>query len=257
MQQVHAAHPFYGVARFAIHFGWSEDKARRIRNLAGIQVPRAGKRYKYKRGSTAEISAPPNVLHRFALFKNLDRPQDGMDYSNMVRAEAWVQDFSYIWFEHGFCYLAVVLSLETRQVVGWRLGTNHSSELTYAALLDAISKHEAPAILHSDQGSEYLSQRHQLLCQNLEIQLSASNKASPWQNGFMERWFHTLKQEFPPLTQFKGLAQLHEAIAMYIRYYNHERIHTALGMSPAAYAATLMAATPQTVSDKMSGKVLG
>lgn len=124
-------------------------------------------------------------------------------------------------------------------MVGWRLGTNHSSELTYAALLDAISKHTKPAILHSDQGSEYLSHRRQLLCQNLEIQLSASNKASPWQNGYMERWFGALKLELPPLHQFKGLAELHEAIAMHIYYYNTGRIHSALGMSPAAYAAQL------------------
>jgi len=163
-----------------------------------------------------------------------------MDYSAMVKAEAWVQDFTYLWFEQSFCYLAIVLSLETRQVVGWRLGTNHSSELTYSALLDALSKHHTPAILHSDQGSEYLSHRHQLLCQNLEIQLSASNKASPWQNGYMERWFGGLKLELPPLNQFKGLAELHEAIALQIHYYNTKRIHTKLGMSPAAYAATLM-----------------
>jgi transposase InsO family protein len=242
LQAVHLAHPFYGVRRLAIHLHWSENKARRIRDLAGIRIPRAGKRYKYRRGGRAEIPAPLNILHRYAVLKNLERPQDGMDYRGMVKAEAWVQDFTYLWFEQSFCYLAVVLSLETRQVVGWRLGTSHSSELTYAALLDALSKHAAPAILHSDQGSEYLSQRHQLLCQNLEIQLSASNKASPWQNGFMERWFGGLKQELPPLSQLKGLAQLHEAIAMYVYYYNYERIHTALKMSPAAYAASLMPA---------------
>ena len=245
LQAAHFAHPFYGVRRLAIHLGWSENKARRIRNLSGVHIPRAGKRYKYRRGGKAEIPAPANILHRYAAFKNEAKPQDGMDYSNMVNAEAWVQDFTYLQFEQSFCYLAVVLSLETRQVVGWRLGTNHSSELTYAALLDALSKNHAPAILHSDQGSEYLSHRHQLLCQNLEIQLSASNKASPWQNGYMERWFGGLKQELPPLSQLKGLAQLHEAIAMQIYYYNYERIHLALKMSPAAYAASLIPATPE------------
>jgi putative transposase len=117
-----------------------------------------------------------------------------MDYSEMVNAEAWVQDFTYLWFEQSFCYLAVVLDLKTREVVGWRLGTNHSSDLTYAALLDALSKHSAPAILHSDQGSEYLSHRHQSLCDRMEIQLSCSAKSSPWQNGFMERWFGNFKQ---------------------------------------------------------------
>lgn len=233
-------HPFYGVRRLAIHLGWSENKARRIRSLSGIHVPRAGKHYKYKRGGTAEVAAPPNILHRYAVFKNEARPQDGMDYHAMTSAEAWAQDFTYIWFEQSFCYLAVVLSLKTRQVVGWRLGTSHSSELTYAALLDALSKHRPPNILHSDQGSEYLSHRHQLLCQKLEIQFSASNRASPWQNGYMERWFGGLKQELPPLNQLKGVAELHEAIAMHIHYYNTERIHLALKMSPAAYAASLM-----------------
>lgn len=254
IRQAHLAHPFYGVERLAIHFGWSQEKARRIRTLAGVRISRAGKCYKYRQGGKAEIAAPPNILHRYAAFKNAARPQDGMDYSGMAHAEAWAQDFTYLWFEQGFCYLAVVLNLTTRQVVGWRLGTSHSSELTYSALLDALSKHPGPAILHSDQGSEYLSHRHQLLCQNLEIQLSCSAKSSPWQNGYMERWFGGLKQELPPLSQLKGIAELHEAIALHIHYYNTERIHSKLGMSPAAYAASLM---PKRSLDKVSGKTGG
>lgn len=102
-----------------------------------------------------------------------------MDYSNMVNTEAWVQDFTHLWFEHSFCCLAVVMDLKTRQTVGWRLGTNHSSELTYLALLNALSKHSPPAILHSDQGSEYLSYKHQIICQKLEVTLSCSNRSSP------------------------------------------------------------------------------
>lgn len=255
---MHEAHPFYGVERLAIHLGWSQDKTRRIRNLSGVRIPRASKRYKYKRSGTAEITAPQNILHRYAQFKNEARPQDGMNYEGMTKAEAWAQDLTYLWFDQSYYYLAVVLSLETRQVVGWRLGANHSSELTYSALLDALSKHETPAILHSDQGSEYLSHRHQLLCQNLEIQLSASNKASPWQNGFMERWFGNFKREFGGLAQYQDIARLHEAIALYIRYYNTERIHTKLRMSPAAYAASLMAATPlRKRKDGVSGKSRG
>jgi transposase InsO family protein len=218
---------------------WSENKTQRIRNLAGIRIPCASKRYKYGRGGKAEIAAPANILQRYASFKNEDRPQDGMSYKGMVSAEAWAQDFTYLWFEQSFCYLAVVLSLTTRQIVGWRLGTNHSSELTYAALLDALSKHAAPAILHSDQGSEYLSTRHKLLCESLEIQFSASNKASPWQNGFMERWFGSFKPELGNIRRFRDISELHEAIALQIYYYNTKRIHSALKMSPAAYAATL------------------
>lgn len=88
VRRVHDAHPFYGVERLSIRLGWSQDKARRIRNLAGIHIPRAGKRHKYRRGSKPEIAAPANILHRYAALKNLERPQDGMDYSAMTKAEA-------------------------------------------------------------------------------------------------------------------------------------------------------------------------
>jgi transposase InsO family protein len=243
LQDAHAEHEYYGVRRLATHLKWSEKKARRIRTLAGVKIPRASKNYKYKKGTKPEIEAPTNALRAYAVFKDVSRPQDGMDYSNMVDAEAWVQDFTHIWFEGAWCYLAVVMNLKTREVVGWRIGTTHSSDLTYAALLDALSKQSAPAILHSDQESEYLSHRHRLLCDKMEMRLSASTKGSPWQNGFMERWFGNFKHELPSLKSIQGLAQLHETIALRIHYYNTKRIHSALKMSPSAYAAELTLTT--------------
>ena len=124
--------------------------------------------------------------------------------------------------------------------MGWQLGLRHTSELTYRAALDALSKHAPPTILHSDQGSEYLSTRHQQLCARFGMVLSCSAKASPWQNGFMERFFGTLKDELRSLTRFTDLAQLHEAVALAIHYYNTKRIHTAFDMPPVTYAATLI-----------------
>lgn len=241
LRLAHEQHPFYGAYRLALHLGWNVKKARRIRTLAGVVVPHPTKKHHGKRRRMPEIAAPLNILQRYAKFRNELRPQDGMDYRDMVDAHAWVQDFTYLWFAGSMHYLAVVLDLKTRQVVGWKLGLRHSSELTHEALLDALSKHPAPAILHSDQGSEYLSYKHQALCARFEIQLSASNKSSPWQNGFMERWFGGFKREIGSLGQYRDLAQLHEAIAIHIHYYNTKRIHTALGMSPAAYAARLKA----------------
>ena len=165
-----------------------------------------------------------------------------MDYSGMVDSGGWVQDFTYLWFYRSMHYLAVVMDLKTRQVVGWRLGLRHTSELTLAAVQDALRKYPPPTILHSDQGTEYLSYKHQLLCERMEITLSCSARASPWQNGYMERWFGNFKLELGPLDRFQDLAQLHEAIALQLHYYNTERIHLALGMSPAAYAASLIPA---------------
>lgn len=196
---------------------------------------------KKRRSSSApaEIAAAPNALKQFAVFRNEARPGAGQSYRNMTNADAWVQDFTHLRFRGEEHYLAVVLDLKTRQVVGWRLGTRHTSELTLAAVLDALSKHPSPAILHSDQGSEYLSYKHQELCQRMEITLSCSKRASPWQNGFMERWFGNFKLELGNLNRHGDLARFHEAVAMAIFYYNHERIHLSLKMSPAAYAARL------------------
>jgi putative transposase len=180
-------------------------------------------------------------LKHFAVFRDEQRPQAGQSYARMTYSGAWVQDFTHLRFMGEEHYLAVVLDLKTRQVVGWRLGTRHSSELTLAAVLDALSKHPSPTILHSDQGSEYLSYKHQELCARMEITLSCSKRASPWQNGFMERWFGNFKQELGSLTKCRDVAQLHEKVALAIFYYNTKRIHLALKMSPAAYAAKLKA----------------
>jgi len=254
LRQVHEEHPRYGVRRLSAELGWSQAKARRIRTLAGITIARRSR--KYGKRIRPEIEAPANALKPYAVFRDEARPQAGMNYQGMVKASAWVQDFTYLFVDRQYHYLAVVLDLSTRRVLGWKLGLRHTSNLTYIALLDALSRHPVPAILHSDQGSEYLSYKHQELCQRLEITLSASSKSSPWQNGFMERFFGTLKDELPPLSQLKTTEQLHEAIALTIHYYNHKRRHSALNnMSPAAYAASLMAATPlRKQRDRVSGK---
>jgi transposase InsO family protein len=256
--QAHIEHPFYGVARLAIHLGWSEMKTRRIRNFTGIVIPTASKKHRHKRG-LPEIPPAPNILGRHANFKNEYRPQDGMSYVGMTKVGAWVQDFTYLKFQSAWYYLAVVLNVETRQIVGWRLGANHSSQLTYAAMLDALSKYSPPAILHSDQGSEYLSYKHRDLCQRFEIQLSCSAPGSPWQNGFMERWFGGFKLELGPLTKFIDLDRLHEGIAQQVYYYNTKRIHTALKMSPAAYATELKRneEMPKLSRELVSGKSRG
>lgn len=232
-------HEFYGVARLAIELGWSEAKTRRIRTLAGLTIQTRTKQRKVGKPISPEIAAPENALKPYAQPRDENRPQDGMSYSGMTSSDAWVQNFTYLWYDRTWHYLATVLDLKTRQIVGWQFGMSHSSMLTYSALLDALSKHDPPSILHSDQGSEYLSYKHKELCDKLEITLSCSTKASPWQNGFMERWYGNFKLELGTLAQYQDAAKLHEAIALQIHYYNTKRIHTALKMSPVAYAARL------------------
>jgi putative transposase len=239
LKAVHEANPYYGVARFAIELGWTEKKARRIRNLSGITAAKRTRKHRKALG-VAEVSAPTNALKPYADFKDVNRPQDGQSYARMVESGAWVQDFTHIWFRGMWIYVATVLDLKTRRIVGWSVGLRHDKGLVHRAVLDALSKYRPPPILHSDQGSEYLSYLLRDLCDKLEIELSCSDKGSPWQNGFKERFYGTFKDELGPTTRFKDLSELHEGIAMTIYYYNHKRIHTALKMSPAAYAASII-----------------
>lgn len=244
LQQVHEEHPYYGVRRLSAELGWSEGKTRRIRTLAGITAAQVSRKQRRGKRVTPEIPAPPNALKRYAVFRDESRPQAGMNYSGMTESDGWAQDFTHLNLHGVEHYLAVVVDIRTRRVLGWKLGLRHSSELTYTALLDALSRHGVPAILHSDQGSEYLSYKHRELCERLEIQFSASSKGSPWQNTYVERFFGTLKREFP-YAHLKSTEELHVALALWIHDYNHNRRHTGLGnVSPAAYAASLTAATP-------------
>lgn len=226
------------MARFALELNWNKKKARRIRNLAGVT---ASKRTKKRKSKTAkpELVAPGNALKRYIDLKDDARPWSGQDYTRMTESGAWVQDFTYLWFNKMWVYVATVLELKTRRIVGFSMGLRHDSDLVHRAALDALSKYPSPNILHSDQGSEYLSYRLRDLCLKLEIELSCSDRASPWQNGFKERFYGTLKDELGNLNRFKDLAELHEGIAMTIYYYNHKRIHTSLKMSPVAYANSL------------------
>lgn len=240
LQAAHTQHPLYGVRRLALYLGWSENKTRRIRRLSGVTAAKPHKKYRSYSGKP-EIAAPGNHLHAYALFKDNARPQDGMDYSPMTQeANAWVQDFTYLRIRSGLYYLALVMDLATREILSWKLGTNHGSQLTHVALIQALRNNPMPGILHSDRGSEYLSGRHQATCVRFGITLSASKPGSPWQNGYMERCIESIKDELGPLANYQDVDELYVGVSGAISYYNNERIHLSLKMSPAAYAASLM-----------------
>ena len=128
----------------------------------------------------------------------------------------------------------------TREVLGWSLGLYHDADLVCASLEDALRTNTPPDIAHTDQGSEYLSEKNSRLCKSMGIKMSASDKGEPWQNGYMERFFNTFKEEMEHRIRVcKTLPEVYEKIANWIFYYNYERIHTALKMPPKTYAAKL------------------
>jgi len=239
MRAAHTANPFYGVRRLRVVLGWSVNKTRRVRTLAGVTASSYQTSRIRQSHPEAEITAPPNALKPYVRFINPDRPQAGQTYAAMARSGAWVQDFTHVRCGRQWYYLAVVIELASRQVVGWSVGAAHDTSLTLGALKYALGRHTPPAILHSDQGSEYLSYAHRDICEAYEMTLSCSAKSSPWQNGFMESFFGKFKPELGHPSGYATPETLFERVAKNIHHYNNERIHTALKMSPAAYAARL------------------
>ncbi len=88
MLAAHQEHAFYGVQRLSWELGWGQNKTRRIRNLAEIKIAISSKKCKYNTEVVSEITAPGNALKKYSVFKDKQRPQDGMDYLDMVNAGA-------------------------------------------------------------------------------------------------------------------------------------------------------------------------
>lgn len=148
----------------------------------------------------------------------------------------WASDFTHLSFRGKTVYIATVINLFTREVVGFSVLTTHSVQLVIAALLAAIHKHPHPAIIHSDHGSEYTSKDYITLNAELGIMMSMSKKASPWENGYQESFYDKFKVDLGDPNRFQNLGELVYAIYQTVHSYNTTRIHTALKMPPALFA---------------------
>lgn len=141
------------------------------------------------------------------------------------------------------------MDLFSREIVGFSVMTNHGAELVMSALLSAMHKHSVAEILHSDQGSEYLSKDYIFLAETLGIRLSMSAKGSPWENGYQESFYSQFKVDLGDPGRFDSLGELVYEIYQTIYTYNNRRIHTALKMPPIIYANQFL--IPELVSNKM------
>lgn len=152
-----------------------------------------------------------------------------------VPNRTWVSDFTYIPFKKKFLYLATLMDLFTREIVGWHISDKHTKQLVMEAFLDAVVNQQCahPTYVHSDQGSEYAAQDYTALVQQFRVTVSMSSKASPWENGFQESFFNNFKTDLGlEFDRFTDVGQLTEAIHHTIHDYNTTRMHTTLGMSP-------------------------
>jgi len=150
--------------------------------------------------------------------------------------QIWVTDFTYLWYRNRFIYVATVIDIYNREVVGACVLTNHSSSLVIQAVVSALMNHKRPDIIHSDQGSEYTSEIFQDFCTSSGIKISMSAKGSPWQNGYQESFYDKFKIDLGDPNRFESLGELVYEIYRTIYVYNTTRIHTALKMSPREFA---------------------
>jgi transposase InsO family protein len=146
--------------------------------------------------------------------------------------QAWVADITYVWTVAGWVYLAAVMDLCSRKIVGWSIRPSLETSLVKEALKQALAvRRPAPGLLHhSDRGIQYASSAFQALLHSQHIVPSMSAKGNCYDNAAMESFWSTLKSELLHDQSFQDLPQVRLAIFEYIEaFYNRRRLHSALG----------------------------
>lgn len=176
-------------------------------------------------------------------FKPQDRNKPATRFANRIKMfcplkpnVVWATDFTYIDFQGRYIYLATVIDIYTREIIGWHISRRHCQSLVMGALAHAFSRTKTrPHYHHSDQGAEYDSNNYIQLVKSKGIIISMSAKSSPWENPFQESFYSQFKLELADTGRFETLGELIVAIYRQIYYYNHNRIHTSLGTSPVKF----------------------
>ena len=158
----------------------------------------------------------------------------------------WVADFTYIWTTEGWLYVAVVLDLYSRRIVGWSMSATMTAELVTDALVMAIWRRGRPRELlhHSDRGSQYTSEQCQRLMAEHGVLCSLSRSGNVWDNAAMESFFSSLKTERTARKIYRSRDQARADVFDYIeRFYNPRRRHSTLGyVSPVAFEEQMRSA---------------
>ncbi|WP_348829193.1 IS3 family transposase, partial [Escherichia coli] len=168
------------------------------------------------------LSRKPGAVH--TCLPNLLERQFAVPEPDRV----WYGDITYIWAGNRWCYLAVVMDLFARRVIGWSLSANADTALISSALRMAYEVRGQPrdVMFHSDQGSQYTGLKYQQLLWRYRIKQSVSRRGNCWDNSPMERFFRSLKTEWVPTDGYTGKDVARQQISSYIlNYYNSVRPH--------------------------------
>ena len=205
------------------------------------RVARLMRQHGLKAKTKRKFRPTTNSRHDLPVAQNLvDRRFEALSPDS-----AWVADITYIPTEEGWLYLAAVMDLHSRRIVGWSMRERVTRELTIAALKMAI-RHRKPSeglIHHSDRGVQYASGEYQDLLRKHGMLCSMSRKGDCWDNAAMESFFGSLKMECIHHRRYHSRAEARRDVFYYIEvFYNHERLHSTLGYrTPAQFEVAVAA----------------
>lgn len=221
----HEVNGIYGHRRIkaeltAMGYECGRHRVARLMREAGLSV-RSRKRWRLASSGRHDLPIAPNHLDRQFTSDRVNRH--------------WVSDMTYVRTAQGWLYLAVVLDLYSRAVVGWAMHHRMHQALVHAALEMAVARRQpqAEVLLHSDRGSQYCAYDYQALLRRHRIVPSHSRRGNCWDNAAMESFFRSLKAERVYLTRYASYQEAKSDLFDYIRFYNHRRRHSTLGyLSP-------------------------
>lgn len=221
--EVMNANPAYGYRRVAPSLAKKEKQIRRVMKIYGLK-PRLCRR---KFGKKRDIGLPPAQYENYLKTLLISAPDI-----------AWAADFTYIRYRDYFLYLATVIDVFSKDIIGFALSNRHNRFLVKAAAIDAIKKRgRLPQYFHTDQGSEYQSEEHAACLEKMGVKISMSKKGSPWENPFQESFYSQFKLELENTNRFENEGQLIEAIYLQMYYYNNCRIQSSIKMPPSKFYA--------------------
>ena len=181
-------------------------------------VAKAGKKFKATTNSRHSLPVAPNLLNQ--------------DFTCNAPDQKWCGDITYLWTDEGWVYLAIVLDLYSRRIIGWSMSKRMNKQLVCDAMQMAIKARQPTnaTIMHTDRGSQYCSNQFQRLLRGHGIRSSMSKKGDCYDNACAESFFHTLKVEAVHGEHFPTRDSMRSAVFDYIEVdYNRNRRHTTIG----------------------------
>jgi putative transposase len=216
---VYTSRPFLGARRITdalqgVNYRINHKRVERLMQEMGIQAI-------YPKPNTSKRNTKHKVYPYLLRSLNIDRPN-----------QVWATDVTYIPMNKGFIYLTVIMDWYSRKVLSWRLSNSMDVSFCIDALEEALHYYGKPDIFNSDQGSQYTSEAFTAILKDHDIRISMDGKGAWRDNVFVERLWRSVKYEEVYLNAYESMKEAKDGIGQWIEFYNRERKHQTLGMTP-------------------------